>query len=156
MNPEAAVSQALGFEESPILIAEDDPLDVFLLRRAFARADCKAPLYFVNNGSEAIDFLEGNAPFEDRSKFPFPKLLLLDLKMPLLDGLEVLEWLQGRDVRQKLRVVVLSDGAEPAAIKKACALGADSYQQKPNADGLAGLVQNLQRYFTPSAFPGCN
>jgi len=148
MNPDTAESQ-----KSPILIAEDDPLDVFLLRRAFVRADCKGPLYFVNNGPEAIAFLEGNAPFEDRSRFPFPKLLLLDLKMPLLDGLEVLEWLQGRDERRKLRVVVLSDGAEPATMKKAYALGADSYLQKPNADGLAGLVQNLQSYFMSSAFP---
>ena len=145
MNPDTAESR-----ESPILIAEDDPLDVFLLRRAFTRADCKAPLYFVTNGPEAIDFLQGNAPFEDRSRFPFPKLLLLDLKMPLLGGLELLEWLQGRDERQKLRVVVLSGSAEPAAVKKAYALGADSYLQKPNADGLAGLVQDLQSYLTPS------
>ena len=114
MNPKAVESEALGLHENPILIAEDDPLDVFLLRRAFTRADCKAPLYFVNNGPEAIDFLGGNGPFQDRSRFPFPKRLLLDLKMPLLDGLEVLEWLHGRDERQKLRVVVLSGSAEPA------------------------------------------
>jgi len=69
-------------------------------------------------GQEVIDFLEGRAPFDDRSKFPFPKLLLMDLNMPLMGGLEVLAWLQERPERQQLRVVILSGSAAPADIKE--------------------------------------
>ena len=153
MIPGAAKHQHLGLANIPILIAEDDPLDVFLLRRAFVRAETKASLYFVSNGPEVLDFLQGNAPFDDRSKFPFPELLLMDLKMPLLDGLEVLEWLQGRAERQRLRIVVLSGSAEPAAVKRAYALGVDSCLQKPQADDLVDFARNLSSHWIGQLAP---
>jgi CheY-like chemotaxis protein len=147
MDPDAAAGQHLGLLNIPILVAEDDPNDVFVLRRAFARAGVEASLYFVRNGPEAIDFLQGNAPFEDRFRFPFPKLLLMDLLLPLLGGLEVLEWFHGRPERRSLRVVVLSGSAAPPAINRAYDLGVDSCFEKPQAEDQVRFVRDLAKYW---------
>src|ERR1051326_8590666 len=79
-----------------VLIAEDDPSDVFLLKRAFALAQIPATLHFVRDGQEAIDYLEGEAAYNDRTAYPLPDLMLLDLKMPKLNGFDVLSWLRRR------------------------------------------------------------
>jgi len=128
-----------------ILIGEDNPDDVFFLERAFARSGAMARLYFVNDGQQVIDFLKSNDPFQDRSRYPFPDLLLLDLKMPRVSGLHVLGWLQAQPDLKKPPVVVLTGTAAPEEIKTAYALGADSCLMKPGDANLVPFVQNLQR-----------
>ena len=94
---------------SPVLLAEDDPNDVILLRRAFQENSALNPVHAVGNGEEAIQYLAGEEQFADRAAYPFPALFLLDLKMPVKDGLEVLRWLhQHPEIPRKLPVVVLS------------------------------------------------
>src|SRR5258708_37240109 len=78
----------------PILLAEDDKNDVFLMKRAFDKAAIGNPLFMVSDGQEVVDYLEGTGKFSDRGKHPLPGLLLLDLKMPLMDGFCVLAWLR--------------------------------------------------------------
>src|SRR3954471_17151309 len=80
--------------ESVILLAEDHEDEVLLIRQAFAKAKLINPLHVVSNGEEAIAYLQGNGKYANRSEFPLPGLLLLDLKMPRTDGFEVLQWVR--------------------------------------------------------------
>ena len=112
--------------QAPVLIAEDDANDVFLLRRAFQKLGIPHPLTVVHNGQEAIDYLNGG-----RSQQMYPALLLLDLKMPMLDGFDVLAWLQSNPPQQKLPVVVLTSSNQDKDIERARTMGADEYHVKP-------------------------
>src|SRR6516165_9437169 len=80
--------------EPVVLLAEDNQDDVLLVRRAFERAGLKNQIHIVQNGLEAIAYLNGDGLFEDREKYPLPDLVLLDLRMPKADGLEVLGWIR--------------------------------------------------------------
>src|SRR5512137_2871236 len=99
---------------SPVLLAEDNPDDILLIRRALHENKALNPVHTVGNGEEAIQYLAGDAHFADRAAYPFPALFLLDLKMPVKDGLEVLRWLHEHpDIPRKLPVVVLSSAEIP-------------------------------------------
>lgn len=114
-----------------ILVAEDDPNDVLLLKRAFSKARTKASLFFVSNGQDAISYLQGEPPFDSRINHPFPNILLLDLNMPGVSGLEVMEWLAARPERASLAVVVFSSYMAPGDQLQAAMLGAHSCITKP-------------------------
>lgn len=118
-------------KQAPILVADDDDNDVFFLRRAVAKAGLANQLLVTHDGQETIDYLGGAAPFNDRARYPMPGLLLLDLKMPRLDGFDVLAWLSTRPDLKDLPVIVLSSSSHEADMIKARQLGADDYQVKP-------------------------
>src|SRR6266850_351924 len=131
-----------------VLIAEDDASDVFLLKRAFALAEVPATLHFVSDGQEAIDYLEGDAAYQDRAAYPLPDLFLLDLKMPKLNGFDVLAWLRRQPVLKRLLVTVLTSSDQPDDINRAYDLGANSYLLKPhNSSELSELVAQVKRYW---------
>jgi CheY-like chemotaxis protein len=130
---------------APILVAEDEESDVYFLRRALQKVGVTNPLVAACNGWEAIRYLEGQGPFSDRAQHPLPALLLLDLKMPVMDGFGVLAWLEGRPDVKRFPVVVLTSSEEPADQEKARRLGAVDYIVKPKSPGdLVGVVQKLQ------------
>src|SRR5690606_25342927 len=79
-----------------ILIVDDNSDDVLLLKRAFARVGVANPIYSVHSGHEAIAYLRGIPPFEDRGQHPLPSVILLDLQMPDGDGFEVLQWIRNK------------------------------------------------------------
>lgn len=114
-----------------ILVAEDDRNDVLLLKLAFSQAGVNALPHFVSDGKEAIDYLRGEPPFNDRVRHPWPDLLVLDLKMPRTAGFEVLEWLRQQPNLNPLSVLVLSGSQWQADIDRAYALGANFYRTKP-------------------------
>jgi len=122
-----------------ILVADDDPNDVFFLRRAFQKAGVKCQIIDVPNGQEAIYYLQGKPPYNDLAHCPIPQLLLLDLKMPLLSGFDVLEWLQGQPELAEVPAIVLSSSAHEEDVARARGLGARSYHVKPSE--LANLTQ---------------
>src|SRR5579883_1707031 len=126
MSGKAAANVALV-----ILIAEDDPNDVLLLQRAFSKAALQASVTFVPNGLEAIAYLRGDPPYDNRAIHPIPDLLLLDLKMPGAGGLDVLAWIAQRKEFAGLRVAVFSSCVAPEDSKKAVSLGARSCFNKP-------------------------
>src|SRR3974377_337714 len=95
-------------DKVPILLAEDDKNDAFLMQRAFDDAGFRNPLFLVQNGQEVVDYLDGAGRFSARTQYPIPGLLLLDLKMPLMDGFDVLAWLRERPEFESLPVVVLT------------------------------------------------
>jgi len=117
---------------SPILLAEDNPNDVLLVRHAFEETGAPNPLRVVGNGADAIQYLGGDGVFADRAAHPFPVLFLLDLKMPVMDGLEVLRWLHEHpDIPRKLPVVVLSSMELPNESQIACAMEIQACIVKP-------------------------
>ncbi|HSU53538.1 MAG TPA: response regulator [Candidatus Dormibacteraeota bacterium] len=116
---------------APILIADDDANDIFFLRRAFSKAGLSVCVQDVPDGEKAIEYLSGTNSYADRAQFPIPVLLFLDLKMPKINGFEVLEWLRTRSDLPNLKVVVLSSSGLQNDIQKAQALGAHDYRIKP-------------------------
>ena len=127
----------------PILAAEDEETDRFILNLAFERAKLPGALVTVNDGGECVDYLSGIGSFADRTLHPLPALLLLDLKMPRMHGFEVLEWLATRPEFRDLPVIVLSSSSDESDIQKARQLGARDYFVKPHS--LDEMVKILQR-----------
>lgn len=131
-----------------ILLVEDSGDDVALIRRAFRHAGSTTPMQVVNDGDSAVAYLEGAGGFADRDAHPLPRLVLLDLKLPRRSGLEVLEWARAQPALQALVVVVLTSSRENADLRRAYALGANSYLVKPvNFDDLLQLVGTLNLYW---------
>lgn len=128
-------------DKAAILVAEDDENDIFLMRRAFERVGIPNPLQIVRNGQEAIDYLAGTGVYAQREKYPLPGLVLLDLKMPWMDGFDVLTWLRARTQFNLLPVVVLTSSKLQADIDKSRQLGVYDYRVKPH--GFEDLVRLL-------------
>ena len=137
-----------------LLVADDDPADVFLLRRAFRCASLSCEIVEVRDGEEAIDYLNGKPPFDDRERYPFPSLLLLDVKMPKMNGFDVLAWLRGRPYVDQLPVVVFSGSALESDSQAALHLGAREYLIKPaDIEQMSSLVQGLHRRWLAPLVP---
>jgi len=135
-------------EKAPVLLAEDDPDDILLTHIAFQKARLANPLQVVHDGEEAIAYLKGKGKFADRNKFPIPILLLLDLKMPKIDGFQVLEWLRQEPVLSRIPVAVMTSSDHDPHVRRAYDLGADSYLIKPpDSEALHALVQRLHAYW---------
>ena len=135
-------------ERATVLLAEDDPDDVLLTQIAFEKARLANPLQVVRDGEEAIAYLKGEGRYADRDRFPPPILLLLDLKMPKLNGFQVLEWLRSQPRLRRLPVAVMTSSDHDPDAARAFELGADSYLNKPpNAEALLALVQRLHAYW---------
>jgi CheY-like chemotaxis protein len=118
--------------KSVILLAEDRTDDVELIRRAFAAGRIDNPLFVVDNGEEAVAYLKGEGKYQTRDEYPLPDLLLLDLKMPRMDGFEVLRWVRLQPGLSSLLVVVLTSSQEIRDVNKAYQLGANSFLVKPH------------------------
>ena len=114
-----------------ILLAEDNEVDVLMTRRAFEKAGIVNPLEVVGDGEEAIAYLAGEGKYANREEYPLPVLLLLDLKMPRKNGLEVLSWIREQPTLRALRVVVLTTSDLYRDVNTAYQLGANSYLVKP-------------------------
>jgi len=131
----------------PILQVEDDPNDVILLRHALKSAGINNPVQVANDGREAIDYLQGAGKFGDREKFPLPRLVLLDLKLPYVMGLDVLKWIR-QQIGMELVVVMLTASAEEDDIKAAYQLGANAFLTKPSeASKLEDMLRALKDFW---------
>jgi CheY-like chemotaxis protein len=131
-----------------MLLIEDDPNDILLIQRAFAKASLVNPLKVVRDGEEALNYLEGTGSFEDRGRFPLPSLILLDLKLPRKSGLEILQWLRQQPGLKHIPVIVLTSSKESSDVSRAYDLGANSYLVKPvGFDGLLELVKSIGVYW---------
>jgi len=117
--------------KATILLVEDSSDDVRLMQRCFERARILNPLMVLRNGEECVRYLQGHGHFGDREEFPLPALVLLDLKMPNMDGYEVLSWIRSRPEFHKIRVVVLTAFGDMRSVSHAYQLGANSFMTKP-------------------------
>lgn len=132
----------------PVLLVEDNDDDIFFMRRAFRNASITNPMIVVQDGQSAINYLGGTAPYANRNEHPLPGLVLLDIKLPLRTGFEVLHWIRSDPRLKPLVVVVLTTSSEPIDIDAAYRLGANSYLVKPPSPGsLLELTKNLKLYW---------
>jgi CheY-like chemotaxis protein len=133
---------------NPILLVEDDENDVFFLRYAFEMAGITTPLHVSVDGKEAIDYLAGAGKYSDRETYPLPCLVLLDLKLPVRMGHEVLRWIQEQPALQTLLVVVLTSSADPRDVNDCYRLGARSFLVKPlSVDRRLDLARAIKMYW---------
>ena len=130
-----------------ILQIEDDPNEVFFLQRAMKKAGVANPVQVASDGQQAIDYLKGAGKFADREKFPVPCLVLLDLKLPYVMGLEVLRWIREQP-GTAFPVVMLSASAEAADIATAYRLGANAFLTKPSeASKLVDMAKAIKDFW---------
>ena len=122
-----------------ILMVEDDPNDVFLLKRALEKERVGLPVRTVSDGDEAIRYLGGVGEFADRDRHPLPCLIILDLKLPKKNGLEVLSWLRRHEEIGDLPVFMLTSSGEPHERNEAERHGVEVYRVKPVT--LQGLLE---------------
>ena len=131
-----------------ILLADDSEADVLLLQRAFSHMGIDVLLHVVADGAEAIAYLQGEGRYGQREEFPLPDLLLLDLKMPLANGFEVIEWVRAQPRLTPLRIVVLTTSDQSRDIDRAHRLGANSFLVKPvSFDDFKVMVRKLCDYW---------
>ena len=114
-----------------LLLVEDNPDDVFIMTRALKKAGLDLPVFIASDGKEALDYLRGTGPFADRARYPLPSLVLLDLKLPYLNGFEVLEWIRDHPLFHDLQVIVLTSSGEDRDQRRAQELGVSAYLIKP-------------------------
>jgi CheY-like chemotaxis protein len=116
-----------------ILLVEDNGDDVFFMQRAAKSAGVENPMHVVTDGSQAIEYLSGAGEFANREVHPLPCVVLLDLKLPGMSGLDVLAWMRGRPELTTSVVIVLTTSREPRDIREAYRLGANAYLVKPTS-----------------------
>ena len=137
---------------SPILIVEDSVDDATKLRRELNRAGLCNPCYVVNNGTEALRYLTGQGHYADRNEYPMPRVILLDLKMPELDGFELLRRLKTMPALGDALIIAVSGLDDLESIRRAYGLGARSFLAKPcQAVDVKNLIQGFPNYWSRTA-----
>lgn len=131
-----------------ILLVEDNKSDAELTIRALRKKNVANSIIHLEDGAIALDFLFGNGAFENRNINNKPKVILLDLKMPKVDGLEVLKRIKGDDFTKSIPVVVLTSSKENPDLEKAYSLGVNSYIVKPvEFEGFARAISDAAIYW---------
>ena len=136
-------------ENTPtILYVDDDDNDVLLLKHAFRCAKLPFDLQVVNDPEKASAYLGGQDVYADRNLYPLPALVLLDLKMPRMNGLEVLEWIRSQPTLKRLVVIVFTASNQAAEVNRAYEMGANSYLVKPvELESLVEIVKGMSTYW---------
>lgn len=131
-----------------ILLAEDREDDIVLIRRALQKTSVEHALFVVKNGEDAVSYLQGVGKFSNRAEYPLPSLLLLDLKMPGMDGFDTLRWIKGQPGFGSLRIVVLTSSDAIYDVNLAYQLGANSFMVKPfDFENTLELAKIITRYW---------
>src|SRR5687767_4767420 len=137
-----------GDPKMTVVIAEDNDDDITLRERALEAIACRHEVRIVRNGQELLEYLQGKGQYEDRDKFPFPEVLLIDLNMPRVSGMEVLQWLKTHPECSVLPTIVFSSSNMDSDIKRAYALGASAYFVKPiGFNELMGILRSTFEFW---------
>ena len=123
-----------------ILMVEDEPQDAILVQRQLAHSGLKHDLRIVETGQEAIDYLSGTGQYSDRHAFPEPSLLILDLKMPGIDGFDLVKWVRDNPNTSELPIIIYSGSISAEDAQRAYALGANAYFAKLTGPGHYNLL----------------
>ena len=141
-----------------MLVADDDANDLALLKLAVElgarKAGIRITVQAVEDGETAIAYLSGGGKFARRDIFPFPDIIVLDLKMPGLDGLDILEWLGNNDEYRRIPKIMLSGSGQERDVEEAYRLGVNTYFQKSaNFDEFKELIHDMIRYWSHTERP---
>ena len=131
-----------------ILLVDDREDDILLVRRALSRANVPNPLFIVRDGEEALSYLDGTGKYSNRDEYPLPDIMLLDLKMPRMDGFEALSEIRRRSELKALRIIVLTSSEEVYDVNKAYDLGANSFLVKPlEFENYTAMMRTLSSFW---------
>jgi CheY-like chemotaxis protein len=130
--------------ETLVLIVEDNDDDIFMLRHAFKKAGVAHPVHVARTGEAAIAYLAGADPYSDWEKFPLPSIVVLDLTLPGVNGLEVLAWIRKTAGLQALRVSILTGLCCRQDMEEAYELGANGFNTKPV--DLGDLIEMMKNF----------
>ena len=141
-----------------LLLVEDNEDDILFFRQALAESSEKAGvpvrLEVTRDGEEAIRYLQGEGEFKDREKHPFPEIVVTDLKMPGLNGLDVLAWLKQHEEYQRVPKILLSSSSEESDVDEAYRLGVNTFFQKPASfEAYGELVYHVVCYWAHTQRP---
>jgi CheY-like chemotaxis protein len=132
----------------PILQIEDEENDILFLQLAAEKAGILKPLQVARDGREGIDYLSGHGKFADRSQYPLPCLILLDLKLPGVPGFEVLKFIRSQPQLATLVVIVFTSSDQDSDVENAYRLGANSYIVKPaDPKALLHILETIKTYW---------
>ena len=131
-----------------ILLVEDNRMDVELTLDAFKEAKLRNTIHVASNGQEALDYLFRRGVYADRNTYPMPDLILLDLKLPRVDGFEVLRQIKSTDILKRLPVVILTSSKDEGDRALSYDIGANSYLVKPvSFEGFLGVIKQIEGYW---------
>lgn len=131
-----------------ILLVEDNTFDIELTLDAFREAELEDKIFVLRSGKDALNYLFGQEQFSDRQKYPLPDLILLDLKMPRIDGHEVLLQIKSTPELKRLPVIILTSSKEDSDLIKSYDNGANSYLVKPvSANNFLQVVDQIKQYW---------
>lgn len=131
-----------------ILLVEDNQMDAALLMHAFGEAKPEDCIHVVHNGQEALDYLFGKGIYADRTLYALPNLILLDLKMPGIDGFEVLRQIKATDIIKRIPVIILTSSNEEEDLALCYDIGANSYLSKPACvNTYTDMVRKIDDYW---------
>ena len=140
-----------------ILLVDDSENDIFLMRRAFKKAEFNTLLQEVHNGEQAIAYLKGEGVYSDRNEYPLPSVMLLDLNMPMKNGFDVLRFARTQPAFNRLSIIILTASMREEDVEQAYDLGASSYLVKPSTiDALADMIRCLRDWIQINHFPPLN
>ncbi len=141
-------------DDSVFLLVEDREDDIFVMKNAFKAAGVARPVRYVKDGEETIAYLKGEGVFGNRSDYPLPFVVLLDLNMPRKSGFEVLEWMRSQPMLKRIVVLILTASTRSCDTDRAYDLGANFYLTKPGTfEELVKLLKCLQGWVALNEFP---
>jgi two-component system response regulator len=144
----------MNSNNTEVLLVEDNPRDAELTVRAFKRNNLADRLFHVQDGAEALDFLFGRGKYQERQTAALPRVILLDLKLPKVNGLEVLRQIKAEARLRTIPVVIVTSSAEDPDLEAAYRLGANSYVIKPvQFDAFMEAMSKLGLYWLTSNHP---
>src|SRR5215207_11198183 len=131
-----------------ILVVEDDSADAYFLQKAFERILTNCAVHRVCDGEEAKAYLQGNGVYADRHIYPLPSVILLDLRMPRMNGFEFLVWLRQHPELKIIPAVIYSSSDNPADVRKAYEMGANSFLHKRlSMNAVQETMRSFARYW---------
>lgn len=141
-------------QKETVLLAEDEENDIFLMRCAIQKMGEPVLLQAVKDGEQAIEYLSGQNQYADRRLYPLPSLILLDVKMPRTNGLDVLKWLKNESLLTHIPVVMITSSKVQSDVRQAREMGASDYLVKPvDHQKLESLFAKMEGFAMAHAVP---